>query len=349
MVSYIGGNKSVITAALMLLAAAAMTNCISVVMAARQPSFGGGFSEETMKARHESWMAKHGRTYKDEAEKARRFQVFKENAEFIDRSNAAGGKKYRLATNEFTDLTNDEFMAKYTGFRPLPAGAKRLSGFKYENFTLSDDDQQAVDWRQRGAVTGVKNQGGCGCCWAFSAVAAVEGMNEIATGQLVSLSEQQLLDCDTNGNNGCHGGNMDRAFQYIMGAGGLATEDSYGYTGGQGMCQSVQPAVTIGGYQGVPAGDEMALAAAVANQPVSVGVDGRNFQSYGGGVFTADSCGTDMTHAVTAVGYGVAQDGTPYWLLKNSWGPGWGEAGYMRLERGAGACGIAKDAWYPTA
>ncbi|CAO2151976.1 unnamed protein product [Urochloa humidicola] len=125
-------------------------------------------------------------------------------------------------------MTNDELMATYTGFKPLPSGAKRLSGFKYQNFTLSDDQQAAVDWRQRGAVTGVKNQGGCGCCWAFSAVAAVEGMNEIATGQLLSLSEQQLLDCDTNGNNGCQGGNMD--------AGGLATEDSYGYSGSQGMC-----------------------------------------------------------------------------------------------------------------
>ncbi|KAF8686622.1 hypothetical protein HU200_043449 [Digitaria exilis] len=265
-------------------------------------------------------MAEHGRTYKDEAEKARRFQVFKENAEFIDRSNAVAGRKYHLATNEFTDMTHDEFMAKYTGFKPLPSGANKLHGFKYENFTLSSDDQQAVDWRQSGAVTGVKNQGGCGCCWAFSAVGAVEGINAITTGQLI-----------------------------INDAGGLATEDSYPYTGTQGTCQSFQPAVTINGYQGVPSGDEDALAAAVANQPVSVGVDGSTFQSYGGGIFPGDGCGTDITHAVTAVGYGVDQDGTQYWLLKNSWGTTWGEAGYMRLERGTGACGIAQDAWYPTA
>nr|CAB3449970.1 unnamed protein product [Digitaria exilis] len=342
------GNKQIAPLALMLLAVVGMTDCIHLALAARQP---GGLGDEAMKARYESWMAEHGRTYKDEAEKARRFQVFKENAEFIDRSNAVAGRKYHLATNEFTDMTHDEFMAKYTGFKPLPSGAKKVPGFKYENFTLSSDDQQEVDWRQSGAVTGVKNQGGCGCCWAFSAVGAVEGINAITTGQLVSLSEQQLLDCDTNGNNGCNGGNMDRAFNYIINdAGGLATEDSYPYTGTQGTCQlSGQPAVTINGYQGVPNGDEDALAAAVANQPVSVGVDGSTFQSYGGGVFPGEGCGTDITHAVTAVGYGVDQDGTQYWLLKNSWGTTWGEAGYMRLERGTGACGIAQDAWYPTA
>ncbi|OEL26974.1 Senescence-specific cysteine protease SAG39 [Dichanthelium oligosanthes] len=301
-----------------------------------------------MKARHEKWMAEHGRTYNDKAEKARRFQVFMANAAFVDRSNAAGGKKYRLAVNKFADMTNDEFMAMYTGFKPVPTGAKKMPGFKYENVTLLED-QQAVDWRQNGAVTGIKNQGQCGCCWAFSAVAAVEGINQIRTGQLVSLSEQQVLDCSTNGNSGCNGGFMDNAFQYIIGNGGLTTEDAYPYTAMQGMCQSVQPVVSISGYQDVPSDDEGALAAAVANQPVSVAIDAHNFQFYTGGVMTGDSCGTNLNHAMTAIGYGTAEDGSPYWLLKNQWGQSWGEGGYLRLERGTGACGVAKQASYPVA
>jgi len=153
------GNKTVImfTAALTILAV------ITTIVEARDLSTStGGYGVEAMKVRHQQWMAEHGRTYKDEAEKARRFQVFKANADFVDRSNAAGRNSYQLAINEFADMTNDEFVAMYTGFKPVPAGAKKMSGFKYENLSLSDADQQAVDWRQKGAVTGIKNQGQCG-------------------------------------------------------------------------------------------------------------------------------------------------------------------------------------------
>lgn len=180
-------------------------------------------------------------------------------------------------------------------------------------------------------------------------MAAIEGIHHIKTGELVSLSEQQLLDCSTNGNYGCDGGNMDNAFEYIISNGGITTEDAYQYTAIQDMCQSVQPAVTIRSYQDVPRYDEDALAAAVANQPVSVGVDANNFQFYDGGVMTTDSCGTDLNHAVTIVGYGTAEDGSQYWLIKNSWGETWGEGGYLRLERGVNACGLTIQASYPVA
>jgi hypothetical protein len=160
MASYIG-SKSRSTAALMLLLVITMMGHIFVEVEARN-LLAGSYGEEAMKERHHKWMAKHGRAYSGEAEKGHRFQVFKANAAFVDRSNAAAGKKYHLAINEFADMTSDEFMAMYTGFKPVPTGVKKMPGFIYGNVTLSSDDQQTVDWRQKGAVTGVKNQGHCG-------------------------------------------------------------------------------------------------------------------------------------------------------------------------------------------
>jgi C1A family cysteine protease len=195
-----------------------------------------------------------------------------------------------------------------------------------------------------------------GCCWAFSTVAAIEGIIKLQTGNLISLSEQQLVDC-TAGNKGCQGGLMDTAFQYIIRNGGLTSEDNYPYQGVDGTCSSEKAASTeaqITGYEDVPQNNENALLQAVAKQPVSVAVDGggNDFRFYKSGVFEGD-CGTNLNHAVTAIGYGTDSDGTDYWLVKNSWGTSWGENGYMRMRRGIGSseglCGVAKDASYPTA
>lgn len=321
-----------------------------------------------MASRHESWMAEHGRTYADAEEKARRLEIFRANAERIDsfnsKADAAAGESvdsHRLATNRFADLTDEEFRAARTGLRRPAAVAGAVGGgFRYENFSLQADAAGSMDWRAMGAVTGVKDQGSCGCCWAFSAVAAMEGLTKIRTGRLVSLSEQQLVDCDVYGDDqGCEGGLMDNAFQYISRQGGLASESAYPYSGEDGgSCRSgrAQPAASIRGHEDVPANNEGALMAAVAHQPVSVAINGGDyvFRFYDRGVLGAGGNGgcesTELDHAITAVGYGMAGDGTGYWLMKNSWGSGWGESGYVRIRRGSrgeGVCGLAKLASYP--
>ncbi|KAI4387576.1 hypothetical protein MLD38_000003 [Melastoma candidum] len=180
----------------------------------------------------------------------------------------------------------------------------------------------------------------------------MEGIVEIGTGKLISLSEQELVDCMDVGQ-GCNPNRMENAFKFIVTNNGLDTELDYPYQGVEGTCNTNAVSVaTITSYESVPADDENALLQAVVNQPISVGIDARDsaFMHYSSGVFSGP-CGTDLNHAVTLVGYGTADDGTDYWLIKNSWGTLWGEEGYMRIQRGVeaaeGLCGIAMYAVYP--
>ncbi|KAL2328063.1 hypothetical protein Fmac_021490 [Flemingia macrophylla] len=312
--------------------------------------------EASMHEKHEQWMAHYDKVYKNPQEKEMRFRIFKENVKYIEAFNNAANKPYKLGINQFADLTNEEFKAPRNRFNGhISSSTTRPTSFKYENVTAVPS---TVDWRQKGAVTPIKDQGSCGCCWAFSAVAATEGIHKLSTGKLISLSEQELVDCDTKGtDHGCEGGYMDGAFEFIIQNHGLNTEASYPYKGVDGKCNAKEEAIhaaTITGYEDIPVNNETALQKAVANQPVSVAIDasGSEFQFYKSGVFTG-SCGTELDHGVTAVGYGVSENGTKYWLVKNSWGTEWGEKGYIRMQRDVnakeGLCGIAMLASYPTA
>ncbi|XP_028081031.1 senescence-specific cysteine protease SAG12-like [Camellia sinensis] len=298
---------------------------------------------------HEQWMTRHGRVYKDTEEKNARFQVFKDNLQHINAFNEGVDQAYKLGVNQFADLTNEEFRASHTGYKRQPTKETFVSkptSFRYANLT---DMPIAVDC---GIYRLWVSEVSTGCSWAFSAMAAVEGLNQITTSNLLSLSEQELVDCNVD-NHGCNGGTMDIAFQFIRNN-GLTSEYNYPYIAQDNTCDNTKAAtsvVKIDGYEVVPSSNEQALLQAVAHQPVSVAIEstGQNFRHYSSGVFTGP-CGTNLDTAVTIIGYGTTTDGINYWLVKNSWGSGWGEYGYMKIDRDVvaeGRCGIALEASYP--
>lgn len=318
-------------------------------------------TEPEVRAMYDLWLAEHGRAYnalgEGEGERDRRFLVFWDNLRFVDAHNElAGARGFRLGMNQFADLTNDEFRAAYLGARVPAARRGAAVGERYRHDGAAEELPESVDWREKGAVAPVKNQGQCGSCWAFSAVSSVESVNQIVTGEMVTLSEQELVECSTDGgNSGCNGGLMDAAFDFIIKNGGIDTEDDYPYRAVDGKCDMNRKnarVVSIDGFEDVPENDEKSLQKAVAHQPVSVAIEagGREFQLYKSGVFSG-SCTTNLDHGVVAVGYG-AENGKDYWIVRNSWGPKWGEAGYIRMERNVnastGKCGIAMMASYPT-
>jgi C1A family cysteine protease len=281
-----------------------------------------------------------------------RYAIFKANYNKIRHHNQ-GKHSFAMAINEFADMTFEEFHSKMTGYKSVDRAVLRAANVDNEDAPHNNLKSVAasVDWRQQGAVTPVKNQQQCGSCWAFSTTGSTEGAHAIKTGTLVSLSEQQLVDCSgPEGNQGCNGGMMDQGFQYIITNNGITTEAAYPYTATDGTCNTqVTPAATLSSFQDVQAGSETALLAAVNIGPVSVAIEADQscFQFYSGGILSDPSCGMQLDHGVLVVGYGTDPTGVNYWIVKNSWGASWGEQGYIRLIRGQNECGIAQEPSYP--
>jgi len=273
-----------------------------------------------------------------------RFNIFKTNLDLITAHNN-GSTGWKMGINQFADLTPAEFKA-YLGLKPRDNSYIRSVNVE----VLADSPVNDIDWVSKGAVTPVKDQAQCGSCWAFSTTGSVEGAVQVKTGRLTSVSEQQLVDCaGSSGNQGCNGGLMDDAFNWIVSHRGIGSEASYPYTARDGTCKDVPSVSTISGYKDVQQGSEDALMNALGQQPISIAIeaDQSSFQFYKSGVFTGP-CGQQLDHGVLLVGSG-SDGGQDYWRVKNSWGASWGDNGFIRMIRGKNMCGLSNMASYPTA
>ncbi|XP_018577102.1 cathepsin L-like proteinase [Anoplophora glabripennis] len=291
---------------------------------------------------------KYGKDYRDLKEEQRRFSIFKDNLVTIQEHNekyAKGETSYYMGVTPFADLTPSEFRSTLNYSRPT-------SNLKLKS--LVDLDAVAapssIDWRDKGVVSEVKNQGSCGGCWAFSATGAMESAYAIKTGKLLSLSEQNLLDCTTGyGNAGCNGGTVDYSFDYVI-DNGIESESDYPFQGVDGSCSYSQSrsALQISSYVCLTYDSESELQSAVGTiGPISVSLDADGYQFYSGGVYDDSSCTWNVNHGVLVVGYGE-ESGSQYWLVKNSWGASWGENGYIKMARNkSNQCGIALWGVYP--
>lgn len=262
-----------------------------------------------------------------------------------------GVHSFWLGMNVYGDMTNEEFVRTMNTYKSKMAFKNNGSTYlPPSHVTLPD----SVDWRLKGYVTPIKDQGSCGSCWAFSATGSLEGQHFKKTGKLVSLSEQNLVDCATSeGNQGCEGGFMDLAFEYIIKNKGIDTEESYPYEARDGNCRFDPGNVgaTCSGYTYIKSMSESALQSAVATEgPVSVAIDASSisFQLYRNGVYSSKTCSqVVLNHGVLAVGYGT-ENSLDYWIVKNSWGTTWGDKGYIKMSRNNNNnCGIATAACFP--
>ncbi|XP_038124418.1 procathepsin L isoform X1 [Cyprinodon tularosa] len=315
-------------------------------------------SDEAVLTEWDIWKKSHGISYDELQDDMQRRAIWEDNKRKIEDHNQGfltGRRSFSLALNKYGDLTMEEYQnlqgaminAQFVA-RGREVSARRL------RYNAKKLNTWFVDYRSMGYVTEVKDQGYCGSCWAFSTTGAIEGQVFKKTGRLMSLSEQNLVDCSKPyGTYGCSGAWMANAYDYVV-SNGLQTTETYPYTSVDTQpCfyDSSLAVAHIRDYRFIPKGDEQALADAVATiGPITVAVDAdhSSFLFYSSGIYDEPNCNPDhLSHAVLVVGYG-SEDGQDYWLIKNSWGSSWGEGGYMRMVRnGRNTCGIASYALYP--
>ena len=311
-------------------------------LAATYMIFNANTDNSEMMERYQKYVAEFGKSYNSAEEFNFRFQIFSDNVKIIDAHNAQEST-FTMGVNNFADWTNEEYR-RLLGYDPIP--------YKCEDTVCKSSSKSSVDWVQGGAVTAVQNQGACGSCWAFGTVGAIEGAHFKTTGELLKFSEQQFVDCCSDLCYGCNGGFQNKAIQWAENN-DLCLESEYKYTGRQGTCKQTQCTKTyhtVNRCHSVCPYTVDALKAALEIEPVSVTVDAGSsaFQFYSSGILESTSCGTALNHAVLGVGYG-----TDYITIKNSWGTGWGDNGYIMISTKntspypkEGICGIFMDNSY---
>jgi len=289
----------------------------------------------------------YNRTYHNVEEERQRFIIFTQNMKKAA-EHQARNPHAKFGENVYADMSPVEFKNRHNAegyYRREVERANKKGKFEgVESIKSKGKAPSAFDWRNNGAVTYVKNQGQCGSCWSFSTTGNIEGQWAIAGHGLVAVSEQELVSCDYT-NNACNGGIMDNAFEWLISTqnGLITAETTFPYVSGGGYvppCPASAPgAAQIGTYLNI-ARDEPTMASWLASYgPISIGVDATSWQTYGGGVLT-DCQAVQMDHGVLIVGYDIAAS-PPFWIIKNSWGPAWGEAGYIRIEYGVNECLVA--------
>jgi len=298
----------------------------------------------------EKYKTTFNKKYSSEEEHEYRQLVFTENMKKINAINRNHKNTWKAGINQFTDRLPSE-MKSVMGY------SRDISFFTFKhtditppkNFLQNLPDE--LDWREKGILNEPKDQGSCGSCWAFSAIAVLESHIALQTGKLFQLSEQQIVSCTPNpdqcgGTGGCSGSTEWLGFDYVKSGAGITTEDNWPYTATTGTCDTskIKKVATIDGYVRLPANDYNALLTAVATVgPVTIGVAASEWQFYDSGVYNGE-CGTEINHAVTVVGYGTDAEAGDYWLIRNSWSAGWGENGYIRVSKEKSAadvqCGI---------